>query len=253
MGVNVKKTKRCTKCKKEQDISEFNVNKRQKSGLQCWCKKCKSNNRTLNKKEYKIKHTGNKICVRCGNNKKINEFGKNIYNKDGRKNICNDCRHAEYEKNKESICLKAKKYYMVNKYKIGIKNKKYMRNKRKNDLQFMISSNLRRRINRIANGMVKSGSSVRDLGCSISDFIYHIESRFENGMCWENYGTKWHFDHIVPLSFFDLSIREEFLIACNYKNIQPMWAEKNLHKHNSLPDNLYEIIVNIQYNVWGQK
>lgn len=77
----------------------------------------------------------------------------------------------------------------------------------------------------------KHGSAVRDLGCSIEEFKTHLESKFQHGMTWENYGRKgWHIDHIKPLSSFDLTDGEQLKIACNYKNMQPLWWNDNLSK-----------------------
>jgi hypothetical protein len=50
-------------------------------------------------------------------------------------------------------------------------------------------------------------------------------------MTWDNYGQfGWHIDHIKPLSVFDLTDREQFLEACRYTNLQPMWWKENLSK-----------------------
>jgi hypothetical protein len=48
-------------------------------------------------------------------------------------------------------------------------------------------------------------------------------------MTWDNYGER-HVDHIRPLSSFDLTVREEFLQACHFTNLQPLWAEENISK-----------------------
>jgi hypothetical protein len=75
----------------------------------------------------------------------------------------------------------------------------------------------------------KAGSAVRDLGCSISELKVYIESKFQSGMSWNNYG-KWHIDHIKPLVKFDLQDRAQFLEACHFTNLQPLWAEQNILK-----------------------
>lgn len=78
-------------------------------------------------------------------------------------------------------------------------------------------------------GETRGFSAVRHLGISIPEFREFIESKFLNGMSWSNYG-EWHLDHIVPLARFDLSKDDQVMIACNYKNIQPLWAEDNMKK-----------------------
>jgi hypothetical protein len=51
-------------------------------------------------------------------------------------------------------------------------------------------------------------------------------------MSWDNYG-EWQIDHIKPLSKFDLTDRQQLHEACNFNNLQPLWAEDNLAKSNS--------------------
>ena len=57
----------------------------------------------------------------------------------------------------------------------------------------------------------------------------YFESKFIAGMSWDNYG-KWHIDHIVPLSSFNLLDPEQVKVACHYTNLQPLWAKDNLKK-----------------------
>lgn len=86
----------------------------------------------------------------------------------------------------------------------------------------------------IRNGQ-KAGSAVRDLGCTVEELKKHLESRFRPGMTWENWSpTGWHIDHIKPLASFDLTDRAQFLQACCYTNLQPLWAEDNLKKGASV-------------------
>lgn len=90
---------------------------------------------------------------------------------------------------------------------------------------------MRSRLNKAIKGNFKSGSAVRDLGCSVEYLKAYLEGQFEPGMSWKNWSLKgWHIDHIRPLSSFDLTDREQFLQAIHYTNLQPMWAEENLKK-----------------------
>lgn len=84
----------------------------------------------------------------------------------------------------------------------------------------------------MVRGKTKAGSSVKDLGCSIEFLKQYLESKFKSKMSWKNYGKKWHVDHIKPLALFDLTKRRQFLKACHYTNLQPMWAKDNISKGN---------------------
>ena len=88
---------------------------------------------------------------------------------------------------------------------------------------------LRSRLRDALKNLKKSKSTEKLVGCSFQELKKYIESKFEFGMNWENYG-KWHMDHIRPCSSFDLS-KEEGQQACfNFKNLQPLWAKDNLIK-----------------------
>lgn len=101
---------------------------------------------------------------------------------------------------------------------------------------YRISSRLRTRLKNAIRYKLKTGSAIRDLGCSIYFFKSYLEKMFTPGMSWENYG-KWHIDHIRPLASFDLTDRLQLLQACNYTNLQPLWALDNMKKgaHNPIP------------------
>jgi len=121
------------------------------------------------------------------------------------------------------------------------KNKKKIQERQKYrskyDLCFILRARLRKRLRDALKNNYKVGSAVGDLGCSIEYLKQHLEQKFyinpetNEIMTWENYGLYgWHIDHIIPLSSFDLTSRSQFLKACHYTNLQPLWAKDNLKK-----------------------
>lgn len=103
------------------------------------------------------------------------------------------------------------------------------------DVNYRLTCVLRSRLNQSIRNCQKSGSAVRDLGCSIEELKSYLESKFQPGMAWDNWSkTGWHIDHIVALSRFDLSNPEELKKACHYTNLQPLWAKDNLRKSNKI-------------------
>lgn len=68
---------------------------------------------------------------------------------------------------------------------------------------------------------------------SPEDLKVHLESKFQPGMSWDNYG-EWEIDHVRPHSWFDYSSVEEneFQQCWALSNLQPMWAKENKQKSN---------------------
>jgi hypothetical protein len=132
-------------------------------------------------------------------------------------------------KNKDILILRKATYFQKNKNRI---NKQY-RDKRKLDIQFKLSCLLRSRLNHALRDNFKSGSAVRDLGCTIPELKTYLENQFKLGMTWDNWTrTGWHIDHKKALANFDLTDRIQLLEAVHYTNLQPMWAIDNIKKSN---------------------
>ena len=127
--------------------------------------------------------------------------------------------------------IRRKKLTKFQKIKLQKHRNKYNYKNYHENKQIQLICILRRRLNHALKGVAKSAHTLELLGCSISQLIVHLEKRFKNGMTWKNYG-KWHVDHIKPLSSFDLTKSEQQILACNYKNLQPLWAKENLLKSN---------------------
>lgn len=80
---------------------------------------------------------------------------------------------------------------------------------------------------------VKTGSAIKNLGCTTSELVAHLEKQFSVNMMWDNYG-QWHIDHIKPLSSFDLTVPKQLAEACHYSNLQPLWGSENISKGKKL-------------------
>ena len=83
------------------------------------------------------------------------------------------------------------------------------------------------------NNGVKSASTMELVSCSIDKLKQHLESKFTDGMNWDNYG-EWHVDHIKPCASFDLSDPDQQRQCFHYTNLQPLWEKDNLKKGSSL-------------------
>jgi hypothetical protein len=148
--------------------------------------------------------------------------------------LCDKCyRKRKYNEPSSNKKLYEKEYRKKNKATINAKAAIYVREKSQNDEQFRLKRILRKRLTEALKNNQKAGSAVKDLGCSIKELKVHLESKFLPGMTWDNYG-EWEIDHIVPLSGFNLTDRKEFLLACHYTNLQPMWWQDNLKKSDNL-------------------
>lgn len=116
--------------------------------------------------------------------------------------------------------------------------KEYEARRLKTDENFRLSKYLRNTVFVAIKANGEHPKAVEMLGCSLKKYKEYLESKFKDGMSWENYG-KWHIDHITPLFKFNLKVKEEFLAASHYSNTQPLWANENKDKRN--------------FEVWGIK
>ena len=57
-------------------------------------------------------------------------------------------------------------------------------------------------------------------GLDIQSFRNWIELQFTEGLNWDNFGTAWQFDHIVPVTFFDFEQEQDLYLCWNFINIR---------------------------------
>lgn len=201
--------KTCRKCNIPKDLKEFGKRSKEKDGLHYNCKSCN--------KEIDIQNKDN----------------REIYNK------------QHYKDNRDIKLSKSKKYNEQNRDIIKIYSQNYennpinknKRNKRrreryKNDISFRITCNLRTYFyNILKNKNISKSNSIIELtGCSINNFINHIESLFQYGMSWDNYGKVWEYDHHLPISSFNITKLEDQQECFYYINIKPRFKTSDIAK-----------------------
>ena len=211
----------CSKCGKEKELCEFHYINKAMGLFKHECKECRS---IISKQYYLINTDKQK------NKTKLYR----LTNKDKVNNFCSIWR----SRNKENYLAKRRKKRENNKNIINIKTKEHYRNSATYKLGIVLRSRLRQAF----KNNQKTGSAIQDLGCSINKLKIHLQLKFHRNprgrheyMNWNNWSKDgWHIDHIIPLSSFNLSNREELLRACHYTNLQPMWAIDNLRKSDSI-------------------
>jgi thiol-disulfide isomerase/thioredoxin len=194
-------TKICTKCKEEKPITEYYKNKLSKDGYQTWCKSCIK----LNAMDSKYKETRKVFNKKYKQTKKYKDWQKE-YDK-------------TYRKTPEHI----------------ERRKELVRIKRNTNINFKVNQNISRAIRLDLNKKnIPSNKSWKILtGYTLEQLINNIESKFIDGMSWDNYGIfGWHIDHIKPLCTFSYTsinddiIKEEWALD----NLQPLWCTDNWSK-----------------------
>lgn len=206
-----------------------------------------------------------KVCTKCYFSKPIELFSKDKYSSNGKKSSCKECdrrRSALYKQNNKHKCEKYSKEYRIknkeviktraiNSYyknqKRYLHNKKiydelnrkkiniYVKTRRKNDLLFKLSSQLRTRLYRAlsAKSWKQNTHFSEYIGCTLEQLKQYIQSQFTGGMTWDNYSIKgWTIDHIIPLSL--AKTEEQMIQLCHYSNLQPMWHSDNRQKSNKM-------------------
>lgn len=172
-----------------------------------------------------------KKCTKCRKFLPVTEFNVDRAKKDGLRCYCRNCQ-STYRlqwgiNNRDKLNANQNRFYENNKQIVILRQQRAI----KENIQRKLSVYLRNRLNMALKNKQKIGSAVADLGCTIDKLKQYLETRFQPGMSWDNWSLSgWHIDHITPLSKFKLTDREQFLEACNYTNLQPLWAADNIRK-----------------------
>ena len=165
------------------------------------------------------------------NKKKIYDKEYNKKNRETKKKQCQEY----YNKNKEKIKHNSKEYAEKNKEKISEYRRNYKQKRRESDIEFKLKANISSRLR--LELVKKNFRTFKLIGYSGLDLKLHLESKFKEGMSWDNYNFYgWHIDHIKPVASFKLVKEdgqpdlEQIKLCWSLDNLQPLWHIENASK-----------------------
>ena len=167
-------------------------------------------------------------CLSCEKEKSL------LWAKDNRERATETARKYR-QANKQQHAESVKRYNAAHPDRRRKTHRTYIAGRKLVDLNFKLACAIRSRLGTALKDNAKAGSAVEDLGCTIPELKEYLESKFKEGMTWDNWTTDgWHIDHVIPLASFDLSSEEEFKRAVHHTNLQPLWALENVQKGASV-------------------
>ena len=196
-------TKQCNKCGETKPLTDFYKHKGMKDGHLNTCKVCqnKITTRNLLKRratdpEFKARHNAQ---MKAGDKKRMEnpEYKKKRYE------------HTDaWKKNKKATCMEHRLW--ENLYNLTMYTIK----------------------NTPLKGKVKisKNKEIVHLGCSMKEYLEHLESTWFEGCTWDNYGTYWEIDHIIPRTAFEYKQEQDMYVAFHYKNTRALCPRENKSK-----------------------
>lgn len=200
-----------------------------------------------------------KRCNKCGRELDESEFNKDSAAKDGLKTLCKSCCKAykqairektlayskEYNK-RDYVKQQKQEYYNNNKNTISERDVK----RKQEDLTYDINCKTIKSIGGVLAGRSRSSMYFDVLGYSTIQFKHHIETLFSENMTWDNYGTYWELDHIIPKSKFVFnSTRDlQYKICWSMLNLRPVEVDYNRQR----PEDGSDISESLKYKIMHQ-
>lgn len=203
-------------------------------------------------------------CRCCGEIKSTENFYKNSSYKLGYDTLCKSCKSKyakQYSKiNKDKIKEYKKEYYSnpINRENHRLYNKQYNLKHKQTSLLYsdmsrkqQIDSKYSKLLNKILR-FKNINNDLFPLSYDRESLRQHLESQFTPEMNWDNYGSYWEIDHIIPKNQFNYESIEskEFKICWSLLNLRPLESYKNRRR---LRDSCLDIPENIKQKILNQK
>ncbi len=243
----------CKICNIDLPINEFYIKDKERRTYGAKCRKCiyKSKIEYLNTynsipenknriRENSKRYKGKKALEKRLLKQKLKEEALLLLNiEKEKKRIENEKieqmkRLAREEKDRINAYKKTDEYKIEQKNKDKVRRYNKWKNNWANDELFAIRHRLR---TLVRNSFRKSGYNKFEMkteaivGINYEEFKQYMESKFQDGMSWDNRG-EWHIDHIIPLASAKSEV--ELVALSHYTNLQPLWAMDNLKKGSKI-------------------
>jgi hypothetical protein len=142
-------------------------------------------------------------CEKCNKEKPLKDFAK--LKKYYKKKICLTCYPIFLREQKTELC----------------------RNESNTNINYRIKKSL---ASRLRNVLTKNDTTMNYIGCNIQYLREWFEYNFTEEMNWDNYGSYWSIDHIIPVCKFNLTDENEKLRCWNWTNMMPVPIKFNSSK-----------------------
>lgn len=237
--------KTCSICKKEVKLSDFNKRLKSVDGLDNACRFCRVK-RT--KELYEQRGQANlqeKVCSCCGKLLPISNFYFCRSTTDGYQGQCKNCESEKAAVRKQNMTEEQKRQRMQYLVEYNAKNRdrikdyqKQHRKQNKEKLQQMEKQRyMNNRLNKLMSTMIyhslrenKAERHWEDLvPYNLQQLKEHLESQFTPEMNWDNQGSYWEIDHIIPQNLFNFETENDidFKICWSLMNLRPLEKAEN--------------------------
>lgn len=195
--------KACKKCGTIKPIDQYR--QRKIDTFAGTCKACQNEYDKIRKKNLRTQRSETLMitCEKCGTEKALKHFAK--LKKFYKQKICLDCYPRFVTEQKTEWCRKESK----------------------SNANYRLKKSLAARLRTV---LKKTDRTMNYIGCNIQYLREWFVYNFTPEMNWDNYGSYWSIDHIIPVCKFDLTDDTEKLICWNWSNLVPATVKYNSAK-----------------------
>lgn len=239
--------KHCASCRKKLSASHFEKSTRTADGLMIRCRECNTKHKELARKRYADNSEHRNAKAEYHKRRAESPEYRTARAEHERMRYSNDTSYRETKAKhhkarstapdygQERAAQERTRYAADPQYKKAKSD--YRMERYRTEPRIRIDNNFSSQIRQ----SLDRGKAYRSwevlVGYTLDQLVKHLESLFEDGMTWDNYG-EWHIDHRTPRTWFDYERADDpaFRACWALTNLQPKWGRLNMKKGNRYAD-----------------